>query len=257
MSFALVGGLAFFMLSPVLPFGKDVIRLDARTRTQVAERRASALGRELSEDERQRALDDYIDSEILLRESYRKGRHRELSRVRQRLVLAMRTALSEDIPAPSDPELRAYFSAHRDDYTLPASVTWSHVFFSLGDSGAAERASRSFAALSRGEDFRSMGDRFAAGSLIERSTHARLAIELGESFADELFSLRGSDWHGPLVSTLGHHLVRIESRVAESVPDFADVKRYVELDWRTERQRTSFERQLERMRERYDVRIER
>ena len=114
LSFAATGGVLFFILAPNLPWGRETIRIDARTAAAIVERRANLEGRELSEEERDRAIEDYVREEILVREAYRNGWHLQNGRVRQRLLLAMRTALSEDVPAASTAELRAYYQANAD-----------------------------------------------------------------------------------------------------------------------------------------------
>ena len=102
-----MGGLAFLVLSPHLAFDQETIVIHARTRESVIERRTNLEGRELTPAERDRAIADYLRDEILVREAHRNGWHLENGRVRQRLVLAMRTALNEDVPEPSRAQLQA------------------------------------------------------------------------------------------------------------------------------------------------------
>ena len=132
LSFSIFGGLAFLVLSPHLATNKEIIVIDARTRDSIIERRANLEGRELELEERDRALADYIRDEVLIREAHRNGWHLDNGRVRQRLVLAMRTAMSEDIPEPSLAQLTAFFQANANRYRVPESVTLTHVFFEAG-----------------------------------------------------------------------------------------------------------------------------
>lgn len=230
--------------------------MDASTGRLVVEERSNRAGRSLDEDEREAALADHVSQAILLREAYRNGWQRELPRVRQRLVLAMRTALEDDVTEPSDSQLRAFFDAHRDKYRLPATVTLSHVYFVPGSPETPQDPEAFVAALSRNVDFRSRGESFPLGPTLERFTLVRLSGTLGETFADEVFASVGSSWFGPVRSTRGVHYVRVDERREATSPDFTAVARYVRVDWVTERRRTQYERKMARLADGYEIRID-
>ena len=142
-------------------------------------------GRELTAEQREQAIEDHVGEEILLREAYRHGWHLENGRVRQRLILAMRAALTKALPEPSTAQLRAYYQANAERYRVPVSVTFSHVFFESGSPRTPRDSSKVLASLNRGADFRAMGDEFWLGSTMVRQTRQQLAGALGVSFADE------------------------------------------------------------------------
>ena len=63
-------------------------------------------------------------------------------------------------------------------------------------------------------------------------------------------------WHGPVLSGYGVHLVYVESR-SEIVPaEFAAVRERVQQDWGDERRRVFNEEFYARLRDRYEVVIE-
>jgi hypothetical protein len=253
LSYAIGGGLVFLLLSPYLPSGKQTIVLDSRTIDAVLERRTAVEARELTEEEREQAIEEHVREEILLREAYRHGWHLEDGRVRQRLVLAMRSALLEDLPEPSLAQLRAFYQANAERYRTPVAVTFSHVFFA-NDSPPTADASSVLRSLNEGADPRGMGDEFWLGSTLVRQTRHQLAGALGTSFADEVFALEHGKWAGPFASNRGKHFVRLLSLYPETLPEFDAVERFVRVDWLTQRHEEIRERKMSRIRERYTVR---
>ncbi len=253
LSFSIVGGLAFLVLSPHLASNKEIIVIDARTRDSVIERRTNLEGRELTSEERDQAIADYLRDEMLVREAHRNGWHLENGRVRQRLVLAMRTALNEDVPEPSLAQLRAFFRATADRYRVPPSVTMAHVFFEVDSSHDPQRV---LASLREGRDFRDMGDPFWLGAKFLRMTETRLAGALGESFAASVFALSPGSWSGPIASNRGLHYVRVETRHDPELPPFEVAEPHVRLDWDNTRRAEIYERKMERMREDYVIHVE-
>ncbi len=243
----------YWLLSPYLPSGKETIVIDARTIEAVHERRTNLAGREPTAEERAQVVDDYVGEEILLREAYRHGWHLKSSRVRQRLILAMRSAMSEALPEPSTAQLRAYYQANAERYRAPESVTFSHVFFENGAPRSPPDTSKLLESLNRGTDFRTLGDDFWLGATI-RQTKTQLAGVVGRSFADEVFALEPGSWFGPIVSKRGVHLVRLLARHPETLLEFDNMEQMVRTKWITDRHAEIRERKMSRIRERYTVR---
>ena len=253
LSFSIFGGLMFLLLSPYLASNKETIVIDARTRDSVIERRTNLEARELASEERDKAIADYVRDEILVREAHRNGWHLENGRVRQRLVLAMRTALNEDVPEPSLAQLQAFFRATADRYRVPPSVSLAHVFFEAGSSHDPQQV---LASLRDGRDFRDMGDPSRLGVEVVRIAEARLAGALGESFAASVFALPPGSWSGPIDSNRGRHYVRVEIRHDGELPPFEVAEPHLRLDWGRTRRAEIYERKMERMREEYAVHVE-
>ncbi len=247
--FAIVGGLLFFLLAPYLSWGRETIHVDARTVAGIVERRSNLEGRKLTTEEREEAIQDYVCEEILVREAHRNGWHLENGRVRQRLVLAMRTALNEDLPEASSAQLRAYYQANADRYRVPVSVTFSHVYFEKGSSPMPGV----LGSLESGADFRAMGDSFWLGAIMVRQTRHQLQGALGTSFAEAVFTQEPGRWFGPIESSRGTHFVRADDRHPPELPELETLERYVQLDWATERRAELLERKMSRIRERYTL----
>ena len=241
------------MLAPYLPSGKEAISIDADTLEGVLEAQRGRLGRELTEEDEARAIQDYVDEEILVREAHRNGWHLENGRVRQRLLLAMRTTLTEAPPEPMRSELRAYFQANVDRYRLPESVSFDHVFFAT-DSPAAPASPDAFlSSLRAGNDWRTLGEPYWRGASIERESQYQIAGGFGDAFAERVFALEPGGWVGPIASNRGTHYVRVTDRFESELPEFEAVDRIVRMDWVTSRTEEARARRLSRLAERYEI----
>lgn len=247
------GGALYLVLAPYLPVGKETIVLDADTLEGLLEAERGRLGRELTPEDESEAIQDYVDEEILVREAHRNGWHLENGRVRQRLLLAMRTALAEVPAEPTRPELRAYFQANVDRYRLPESLSFQHVFFATGSQAAPTSPDGFLAALRGGRDWRGLGEPYWRGAAIERESRYQVAGSFGNAFADEVFELQSGSWSGPIASNRGTHYVRVTDRFSSELPEFDSVERIVRMDWVTSRSEEARARRMSRLAERYEI----
>ncbi len=75
-------------------------------------------------------------------------------------------------------------------------------------------------------------------------------------FARILDGLPLGEWHGPVESGLGMHLIRLEPREEGKVPDLAVIRRQVAREWANER-RLELRREVnEKLRSGYEIVIE-
>ncbi len=97
-------------------------------------------------------------------------------------------------------------------------------------------------------------------SLLEQSFvetgRAEIDGTFGPGFSDQLDQLAVGDWHGPIRSGLGIHLVKLKSRSTGQLPDLAEIRRLVEREWNNEKRITTRKQMNERMLEDYEVLIE-
>ena len=157
-------------------------------------------------------VDDYIDDEVLYREALRLGLGDDDEIVRRRLIqklefLQRDSAVNLD---PSSAELRAYYDAHPELFSVGERVSFSQRYFNAdlgGDSEAQARALAARTQLLAGE--RVDGDDFAAGYDYSALTRAEAQrIFGGAAFVDALFSSQAGGWSEPLRSGLGWHVVK-------------------------------------------------
>jgi len=63
-------------------------------------------------------------------------------------------------------------------------------------------------------------------------------------------------WEGPVPSSYGLHLVRIDARKAAAPPQLAEVRVLVQREWENERRIRARDERLQALRERYEVVVE-
>ena len=204
-------------------------------------------------------VDTWVADEILYREGVGMGLDRDdvvvKRRVRQKYELI---AEEEASAAPTETELEAYLKANPDRFTAPPLVSFTQVVVPPegGDAAIAARITAMKAALAGGARPETVGRGTLLPLRSKDMTLDRVAAEFGGGFAGALAGLPAGRWEGPVLSTFGLHLVRIDARTAAGMPPLADVRAAVEREWENERRVRGREARLSSLRERYDVKVE-
>lgn len=228
----------------------DTIVATPEIRAALEEERADLLGRTLTESERQRLAEDWVDQEVLVREAYRRGLDRDDPVIRHRLVEKMRVLLREKPREPSPAELLAYYKEHPERYRSPARVSLEHVFFFKGGAAAGGLPVR-LQELRRGADFRKMGDRFWLGPVLQGVTEVELERVLGAALAKAVFALEPGTFSGPYESIRGLHLVRVTAFQPSAQAPFEAVESAVREDWHEANERDALAGQITELKKRY------
>jgi parvulin-like peptidyl-prolyl isomerase len=78
----------------------------------------------------------------------------------------------------------------------------------------------------------------------------------GGEFAAAVAAAPLGQWSGPVKSTFGTHLLRVDASTPGELPSLAEVRAEVSRAWESEQRRLVNDRLLEGLRSRYEVRIE-
>jgi parvulin-like peptidyl-prolyl isomerase len=90
---------------------------------------------------------------------------------------------------------------------------------------------------------------------MEMASASEVAAVFGSGFADDLLESASDGWSGPVASSFGLHLVRIEARTPTRDPDLDEVRQQVAREHESV-ERTKANRQfLETLREQYEIEI--
>jgi len=193
----------------------------------------------LPSPERLQALvDARVREEVFYHEALRLGLDKDDEIIRRRLVQKYEF-LQQDLDIESEPNaaaLQAFFAAHKQQYEVPATVSFSHVYFSTDSRGehAPADAARAAAALAVSGLNRAVdsGDAFPGPTDFTRVSQVELGRVFGQQgLASEIFKLPPRQWSKPLASGLGWHLVYVNAREPARVPDFAEVRDTVRRDY--------------------------
>ncbi len=188
-------------------------------------------------------VNDFIREEALYRSAEETGLDADDYVMRQRMVQKvefMAEGVTEAVAAPDDAVLEAWYITRKQNYTQPAIITFTHVFFSRerhGEPGASDQADKALNALNRGQvSFQAApahGDRFPYHvNYVDRSFD-EIFSHFGEAMATQLFALSPSEstWQGPFESSRGAHVVLVTRSSAAREHDFVEVRDQVLRDW--------------------------
>ena len=219
--------------------GSDRYRIvvDAAVEQRLAATYQQQYGGAPSNEQLQFLIDSYVRQEILYREGVALGLDRDDEIVHRRIAQKY-DFLQQDasiVSEPTDAEVETFYRDHRDLYTVPPTVSFSHVYFSpdAGDAAAKARARDALRALQAGIATRApdRGDRFA-----DRYDFASVdAIAVRRLFGDspltnEVFHAPLHQWSGPYRSGFGWHLVYVDDRRAARPVPLEDVRDKIQLD---------------------------
>jgi hypothetical protein len=164
------------------------------------------------------------------REARALGLERSDPVLQRHMIELMRLAAGSTRRPPDEATLRTYYQTHAARFASPERVQLTQIYLSPARRGAAA-ASDAAALLAR---LRSGGDADAAlelgdsfgrvGPHLGASSRAELARTFGAAFADVVFAQPAGEWRGPIASSYGLHLVRVETHLPAEVPDLARVR---------------------------------
>jgi peptidyl-prolyl cis-trans isomerase C len=202
----------------------------------------------------------HIREEVFYREALALGLDRDDTIVRQRLAQKMEF-LTGDIAGaaePADAVVREFFEKNAACYAKSGRVSFRHVYFSKEKRGAGAEAAaaEALAALVKGASDESLGDSFLHGFEFTEREQDDVIAAFGREFAEKLATQPTGEWSGPVVSSYGLHLVRVEARMEPRAVKFDEVRETVLRDFHDERRRTANSEIFEKLRERYHVTVD-
>jgi len=229
---------------------REAITVDVPTQEYLVAQQQELLLRQMTEEEETQAVEDFIDEEILVREARKRG-YENSSRIRRLLIQNMRFFMTNDIPDPTESDLRTYFDANIERFETKPSVTYEHAFFSNPDTVAPNTLD----ALHAGTDHRSIGDTNPMTARLTRTSERQIVANFGREQAPAILSIRDDQWHGPFTSVNGVHFLRVAERHPGARPSFEAAQNWLSQEWRLNKSREIVEQEMTRMRENYRIEV--
>jgi len=183
-------------------------------------------------------VDAHVREEVLYREALALGLDRDDTIVRRRLAQKIEFLL-EDLGGraqPSEEDLRAFLAANPERFREPARLTLSQVYVSTEARGeSARRYAEQILVVLREEspegDPRGQGDASPLEHAYADVEPDGIARIFGADFAARVAPLPSGDWHGPIESGYGLHLVFVHRRSDARLPELAEVEQKVRDEW--------------------------
>ncbi len=215
-------------------------------------------------EERQGLIKAYVKESVMYREALAMGLDRDDTTIRR--ILAQKLEfLTQDLVKPAPPaeeDLKAYFIAQVDRYQPPDLITFTQVFIDPDKRGDqtlrdAEEIKVKLKALGQPtEGSGEFGDPFMLQRYYPERAESEISKLFGREFARAVFGLSPGQWHGPILSGYGTHLVYVHHRTEAPPVTFAAVQDRVRQDWESDKRRELNDKFIANLRARYDVIIE-
>ena len=209
-------------------------------------------------------IQQYIRETVLYREALTMGLNQNDQVIRRRLAQKLEF-LAKDLVVltpPTDEQLQAYFDEHRDRYQEPARYTFTQVFVDpdkRGDVTLADAEKIKATLIAQGdaiEDPGALGDGFMLQNHYPEKNPIEIRKNFGSGFTESLVELSPGQWHGPVLSGYGVHLVYLSNVSAPAAPVFVELRERVTQDWKAERGEELNQKFYANLREQYTVVIE-
>ena len=231
----------------------DQVRVDA-----LANQFGQVWKRPPTVGELQGLVDTWVRDEILYREGMAAGMDKGDSMIRRRVAQKM-ADMSEGMAAdvPTEAELQTWLEAHAGDYRIEPRYSLRQIYFDPQRHGQEMRDAidRTLTAIRQGRKL-DIRDATLLPSTLEDAPAREVGRVFGEAFVDALHGLPQGEWHGPIRSGYGLHIVRIDALMPGRAATLAEVRQAVERDIMKSRSDTMAKSFYDALRTRYTVVID-
>lgn len=235
----------------------DEIVIDAARVAAIESQFERVWQRPPTPDEMAGLVDNWIREEVLYREGMALGLDRDDPILRRRVAQKMEF-ISEDLvdSPPTEDELRGFFAANIADYRLESRFSFRQLYFDPAAHGESLEAvvAAALEAVTSGQLSESNATLLPAE--MSDASFSEVRKTFGGRFAEALAELPAGDWVGPVASSYGVHLVRIDEKREARLPDFDAVRAAVERDLRAQKRRERKDAIYEKLRKRYTITFE-
>ena len=209
-------------------------------------------------------IQQYIRETVLYREALTMGLNKHDQVIRRRLAQKLEF-LARDLVAlipPTDEDLQIYFDEHQARYQEPARYTFTQVFFDpdkRGDTTLDDAEAVKATLIAQSDtinDAGALGDNFMLQNYHPEKDPVEIQKLFGRGFTESLVELSPGQWHGPVLSGYGVHLVFVSNISEPPSLQFAEVRERVMQDWKREKGEELNDNFYTSLRERYTIIIE-
>ncbi len=219
--------------------------------------------RDPDQQELQSLIDSRIREEVLYREALALGLDEDDTIVRRRLAQKVEFLMADAgaVTEPDDETLQAYYQKNAEFYREPPRLTFNHIYFNIDRRGEqAVKDARALLVRMRAAGppvthAAEQGDPLMLPRVYAHKPTDQIARDFGHAFAEQISKLETKQWHGPIVSGYGLHLVYVDSREESRLPPLEQIRTRVSNDWLVEQRHAADARIYERLRSRYEISV--
>ena len=228
----------------------ETVVVDESVRNRLNKLWQVQMGNPATQVELDSLVQNWIREEVLFREALRLGLDRDDSIVRRRLVQKL-GFLVEEVEEEDDDQRQAvqkYYDENIANYSLPVRYSFSQIFFS-DDSRSAEIQLK----LEQGADWRGLSETSMLSDTYVSRNEKEIAAIFGRPFAGYLYSFVQGKWVGPIRSSFGFHLVRLERILPTEITPLAYIEKKVFADYLRYRQEIVIEEYYQDLLEKHEI----
>jgi len=259
--FAVLGAaifIAYRALAPASVNDAEIVVTADRIAALGAQFSGTHNGRPPNDEELRRLVDHHVRDEMLYRDAIALGLDRDDPVVRNRILQKAEILRGDALSVePDDAELQRYLDAHRDEFDIPARVSFEQIYFDPSKDGdnvdaVVARARRSLAGGAGVE----ASDRSLLPAAMSRVSPGDISAQFGEVFTQALALIHDDAWHGPVVTTFGVHLVRITWRGEPTRATLDNARVVIAREWTRAHAEDMKEQFYRELATRYTVRVD-
>jgi len=190
----------------------------------------SQVGRDPTDEEIVKIINNLVEEEILYREALELGLDKEDRIIKRRLAQKITFLKQETLPEnPNEIELREFYENNKEKYFKKPNYSFTHLFFTKGMDSEA----RSIQALSNllADKQPVDSDPYLLGKNFSEKTLEEIERNFGNSFTVAFDGMDLNKWSGPFASSFGHHLVLLKDYQEGFYPPFNELRDQVLSDY--------------------------
>lgn len=246
----LLAGAVIFLLYWAFQGRKEIIEVPADVQEQLLADYEMMTGAAPDDAARTKLIDDFIANEMLFRESVQRGMHMTDLTTKQRLIDRVRFMISGAPAEPTEDQLLAWYAEHPEQYLAEPSLTLQHVFFeNKPDNIDALRQQIASGGAVKGDDF-------WMGRDLDHYGYSVIRAMFGPDFLAKAKALPVGEWAGPIQSSRGWHLVKVNGSSEERMVPYPEVRDQVRQDFTANETVAAVTAELERLKKEYTIRVE-
>ena len=213
------------------------------------ERDAQARLESFSDEALAEVVNAFVREEALYRSAVTMGLGADDYVIKQRLVQKMEymaEGVTAELSTLPEAQLTEFFHRHQAQYTEPAHISFTHVFFSTSrhsEEQATTMAEEILIELNNRQvpftGATGFGERFPYQVNYVERTREDVVSHFGVAMTDALFTLSPdtAKWRGVYTSSFGKHVVLLTRSVPARGPDFTEARKRVLQDFTAEQVR--------------------
>ncbi|MDP9199024.1 MAG: peptidylprolyl isomerase [Pseudomonadota bacterium] len=208
-------------------------------------------------EELQGLVESWVREEVFYREGLAAGLERDDPIVRRRIGQKIEFMIEFAPQAPpSNAELQSWLEAHADQYAVEPRHSLRQVFFDPARRGGKldDDIAGALRALKAGKAVN--GDPTLLPATLEDAPASDIEAQFGPEFAASLRDVAVGEWHGPLRSPFGLHLIELSASAPPRPATLDEARAAVERDLAASRRDEVKKAYYETLRAKYTVRVE-